>query len=63
MAHKLAVECPRITSDVIEITEFPELIKKYKVSGVPKIVLNETVELVGAQPLPVFLGSIRQLAA
>jgi glutaredoxin-like protein len=48
LAHKLAVECDLITADVIDATEFPALAQKYGVIGVPKIVLNEKVEFVGA---------------
>jgi glutaredoxin-like protein len=48
IAHKLAVECDMITADVIDATEFPALAQKYGVIGVPKIVLNEKVEFVGA---------------
>ena len=37
-----------IKADVIETSEFPDLAQKYSVIGVPKIVINETVEFVGA---------------
>jgi hypothetical protein len=37
-----------IKADVIETSEFPDLAQKYNVIGVPKIVINETVEFVGA---------------
>ncbi len=60
MAHKLAVESPRITADVIEVSEFPELIQRYQITGVPKIVVNETIEFVGAQPAEAFLDAIRR---
>jgi predicted DsbA family dithiol-disulfide isomerase len=36
------------------------MIQRYNVSGVPKIVINETIEFVGAQPAEVFLEAIRQ---
>jgi len=35
---------------MIEINEFPQLAIKYNVMGVPKTVINETVEMVGLQP-------------
>jgi len=41
---------PHITTEVFEIDEFPEVGKKYKVSGVPKTVINERLEFVGAAP-------------
>jgi glutaredoxin-like protein len=48
IAHKLAVESDMITADVIDAGEFPTLAQKYQVIGVPKIVINEKVEFVGA---------------
>jgi protein-disulfide isomerase len=41
---------PRITADVIEANEFPELSQRFNVMGVPKTVVNGVQELVGAQP-------------
>jgi glutaredoxin-like protein len=48
IAHKLAVESDMIRADVIDAQEFPELAQKYSVIGVPKIIINEKVEFVGA---------------
>ena len=48
VAHKLAIESDMVKADVIESSEFPDLAMKYNVIGVPKIVINETVEFVGA---------------
>ena len=48
IAHKLAVESDMIRADVIDATEFPQLAQKYSVIGVPKVVINEKVEFVGA---------------
>jgi glutaredoxin-like protein len=48
VAHKLAVESDMVRADVIDISEFPTLAQKYAVIGVPKIVINEKVEFVGA---------------
>jgi glutaredoxin-like protein len=48
IAHKLAVECDMIRADVIDNSEFPTLAQKYAVIGVPKVVINEKVEFVGA---------------
>ena len=38
-----------ITADMIEGSEFPHLAVKYEVQGVPKTVINETHDIVGAQ--------------
>jgi glutaredoxin-like protein len=50
LAHKFAIESDIVKSDVIEVAEFPHLAQKYSVMGVPKIVINERTELVGAVP-------------
>jgi glutaredoxin-like protein len=48
VAHKLAIESDMVKADVIESSEFPALAMKYNVIGVPKIIINETVEFTGA---------------
>jgi glutaredoxin-like protein len=48
VAHKLAVESNMVKADVIDSNEFPTLAQKYAVIGVPKVVINEKVEFVGA---------------
>ena len=48
VAHKLAIESDMVKADVIEASEFPDLAMKYNVIGVPKIIINEKVEFVGA---------------
>ena len=48
VAHKLAVESDFVRADVIDGSEFPQLSQKYAVMGVPKIIINEKTEFVGA---------------
>jgi glutaredoxin-like protein len=48
VAHKLAIESDMVKADVIDSSEFPQLALKYNVIGVPKIIINEKVEFVGA---------------
>jgi len=61
LAHKLAIESGgMVKSDVIEVAEFPYLGQKYSVMGVPKIVINERTELVGAVPEAQFVAHILQ---
>ena len=50
---------PRITADVIEANEFPELSQRFDVMGVPKTVINGVQELVGAQPEARVMAAIR----
>lgn len=58
MAHKFAVESEFIKVDVIDAGEFPQLASKYGVMGVPKIVINEQIDFVGAVPENVFLDHV-----
>ncbi len=50
---------PRITADVIEANEFPDLSQQFNVMGVPKTVINGLQELVGAQPEAQLMAAIR----
>lgn len=61
LAHKFALESNgMVRSDVIDVTEFPHLGQKYSVMGVPKIVINERTELVGAVPEAQFVAHVVQ---
>jgi len=63
LAHKLAILHDRIIADCVEVSEFPDMIQRYNVSGVPKIVVNDTIDFVGAQPAEVFIQAVRQAGA
>ena len=57
----MAFSNPLITSAAIEATEFMDLSRKYRVSGVPKTIVNETVEILGALPEEMFVREVLQL--
>ena len=59
----MAIESQHVTADVVEISEFPELAERYAVSGVPKIVINDQLELVGAQAERALMNAVSQLGA
>jgi glutaredoxin-like protein len=61
VAHDMALLNPKIKADMIEASEFPDIIKKYNVTGVPKTVINETTEFTGAQPLDIVLKKIEEM--
>ena len=44
----MAAANPLITADAVEATEFMDLSRKYHVTGVPKTIVNETIEIMGA---------------
>jgi hypothetical protein len=46
----MAVESPKVTSIIVGAGEYPDLVQKYRVSGVPKTVVNERIEILGARP-------------
>jgi hypothetical protein len=52
-----------VTADVIEISEFPDLATAFRVRGVPKTVMNGSVELVGAQRERAFIDALLAAAA
>jgi glutaredoxin-like protein len=62
LSCKFAIENPNVKADIIEVAEFPYLAQKYSVMGVPKIVINERTELVGAVPEAQFVAHILQAA-
>jgi hypothetical protein len=52
------VESPHVVADAIEAQEFPDLASRYGVMGVPKTIVNETVEFVGALPEEQFVAQV-----
>ena len=55
LAHEMAFANPNITAFAVEATEFPDLARKYSVTGVPKTVVNDSVEILGALPPDAFV--------
>ena len=62
LAHKLAVGNENIRADMVESVEFPQLAQKYSVMAVPKIVMNEKIEFVGALPEEHFVEHLMMAA-
>lgn len=58
MTHKFAMVNKNIIADMIEAQEFMDLAIKYQVTGVPRTIINEKVDLVGAAPEEVFLTKV-----
>jgi glutaredoxin-like protein len=57
-AYKFAIESDMIKAEVVDASEFPHLALKYGVMGVPKTIINEKTEFVGALPEDLFLEHI-----
>lgn len=60
-AHKIALKNPKIKADMVEGSVFPHIINRYNVSSVPKIVINDSREILGDVPLETILKEIEAL--
>jgi glutaredoxin-like protein len=58
LANQAAMESAFVTAVAIDATEFPDLVRRYSVNGVPKTVINGTKELLGAVPEDDFVAAI-----
>lgn len=57
----MAYANPYISSAAIEATEFMDLSRRYRVTGVPKTIVNETVEILGALPEEAFVRAALEI--
>jgi predicted DsbA family dithiol-disulfide isomerase len=53
----MAFSNPNITATSVEATEFMDLSRRYRVTGVPKTIVNETIEILGALPEEQFVDA------
>jgi hypothetical protein len=51
----------QVTGDMVEVSEYPHLVQKYSVQGVPQTVINESGQLIGAQPEKDVLAEILEV--
>jgi len=64
LAHQMALESPMIEAEMVEATEFPELSKRFHVSGVPQTTINAGAgTVVGAVPEDQLLKEIQRAVA
>jgi Thioredoxin domain len=54
----MAFANPHITAYAIEATEYPDLARRYRVTGVPKTVVNEEIEILGGLPQDDFVSHV-----
>ena len=52
-----------MTADGVEVTGFPELAQHYRISSVPKTVVGDNSEFVGAQAEDVLLQHVQAAAS
>jgi len=58
LANQAAIESPLVSTVAIDATEFPDLVRRYNVNGVPKTVINEAREILGAVPESEFVAAL-----
>lgn len=58
LAHRLAAESPLITASCVEATEFMDLSRRFRVTGVPKTIVNGSIEILGALPEEQFVRTV-----
>jgi hypothetical protein len=58
----MAFASPLVSATAVSAVEYPDLVRRYRVTGVPKIVANDLVELLGAQPEDVFVDAALEAA-
>jgi predicted DsbA family dithiol-disulfide isomerase len=46
----MALHSARVRADIVEASEFPEMVARYAVRGVPKTIINEHLAIEGAVP-------------
>jgi glutaredoxin-like protein len=60
LAHQMAVAGSNVQAAMVEAQEFPQLAIRYKVMGVPRTVINETVHVEGAAPEATILAKLQE---
>ncbi len=58
LAHQFAMESDLVRADMVDVSEFPHLGQKYNIMGVPKTVINEKTEFVGAVSEELFVQQV-----
>ena len=59
----MALYSPHITASAIAAVDYPDLVRQYRVTGVPKTVVNDRVEILGAVPEASFVSQVLESIA
>ena len=57
LANRMALANPNITATTVQAMEFFDLARQFRVSGVPKTVVNNEIEILGALPESAFISA------
>jgi predicted DsbA family dithiol-disulfide isomerase len=63
LAFEFALESDHVTADSVEVSGYPDLAQRYRITGVPKTVVNEEFEFVGAQGEGALLRAVQEAVA
>jgi alkyl hydroperoxide reductase subunit AhpF len=59
----MAIAAPRVRADIVDLTEFRDLVARYAVRGVPKTIINDRLYFDGVLPEPDVLAAVLRAAA
>jgi hypothetical protein len=57
----MAFASPHITSHAVDAMDFMDLSRKFRVTGVPKTIVNDEIEIMGALPEDMFVRAALQI--
>jgi glutaredoxin-like protein len=58
LAHQMAMESEWVTAEVIDATEYPELVRQFDIRGVPRTIVNGKESIEGLVEAPVLLEAV-----
>ncbi len=58
-AYRGAIDSPKVTTEIIDAAMFPDLAQRHTVMGVPKVVLNDNLDITGAMTDTEFFEKLR----
>jgi predicted DsbA family dithiol-disulfide isomerase len=57
----MALASEHISADMVSVGDFPHLTGRYHAYGVPKIVINEEIQVEGCQPEAIFVEHVMKV--
>ena len=54
----MAIESDHVTTAAISAGEYHDLVRRFRVTGVPKTIVNETADILGAVPESQFVDTV-----
>lgn len=58
LGWQMAVESDLVTTTAISAVEFPDLVRRFRVTGVPKTIVDERTDILGAVAEPEFVSTV-----